>query len=232
MLTKDMIARMEKLTGQRVHPVIRRQLIPCAIDQDRVASASDIMSLISEQLPFLTAPEQAHFVEALKSVALCLRHPVAFQNVEKLDSTFRDAVAGFLVPYLVALCQDGVAEAEEEEWSLSAMVDTVYCKCLVLLGDEAAYEAQLEALLSGAGSNECVVGLVAECEQLLKQSQLSQRLACLVRLYESYGQHKAVLARKRAERITKSPHELAITVSVGLDHGERDSAGMSAQVHL
>ena len=76
----------------------------------------------------------------------------------------------------------------------------------MLLGDEAAYGAQLEALLSGAGSNECVV---AECEQLLKQSQLAQRLAWLVRLYESHGQHKAVLARKRAEtpeRITKSPH--------------------------
>ena len=73
---------------------------------------------------------------------------------------------------------------------------TLYCKCLVLVGDEAAYGAQLEALLSGAGSNECVV---AECELLLKQSQQEQRLAWLVRLYESNGQHKAALARKRAE---------------------------------
>ena len=64
---------------------------------------------------------------------------------------------------------------------------TVYCKYPVLLGDEAAYGAQLEALLSGAGSTECVV---AECELLLKQSQLAQRLPWLVRLYESHGQHE------------------------------------------
>ena len=104
------------------------------------------------------------------------RHPVAFQSVKKLDSTFRDAVAHFLVPYLAALRQDGVEEEdpEEEEWSMSALVDTVCCKCPVLLGDEAAYAAQQEALFSGAGSNECVV---AECELLLKQSQLAQRLA-------------------------------------------------------
>ena len=39
---------------------------------------------------------------------------------------------------------------------------------------------QLEVLLSGAGTNECVI---AECE-LLKQSQLAQRLVWLVRVVD------------------------------------------------
>ena len=74
-------------TAKLVHSVphalkVAGLLIPCSGSFKEVsiwycfcpaASASDIMallaSLISEQLRFLTAPEQAHFVEALKSIA-------------------------------------------------------------------------------------------------------------------------------------------------------------------
>jgi len=70
---------------------------------------------------------------------------------------------------------------ENNEWKLPQLIDTVYCKCLIEVEDDAALKEFL------ASHNRCNV---EECEILLKRQKKFEEL---VLLYESHGKHRAAL---------------------------------------
>lgn len=145
------------------------------------------------------------------------KHPVDYQNVKKLDSTFKSAVNNFLIPYLsiiqnqinnlnlnnndnddykqnnmnlrIILSQfDPPQEYDEQsEWKLTELIDTVYCKCLI----EAENDINLQNFLRK--ENKCNV---QECELLLQQKKKFEEL---VLLYQSHGQHKSALDLMRVK---------------------------------
>ena len=126
------------------------------------------------------------------------KHPVDYQNVKKLDSTFKHSIEAFLIPYLSQIQQssnlilsqfDSPEECDQNsEWKLGELIDTVYCKCLI----ETQNMQKLRQFLV-APDNECNV---AECELLLKQTKHFEEL---VLLYQSHNEHKSALDLMRVQ---------------------------------
>eukprot|EP01083_Nonionella_stella_P066239 174233_1 len=137
------------------------------------------------------------------------KHPVNFQNVLETESTFKSALNEFLIPYLKQIKYNMKHNTEwtlsqecdaNTEWTLSQLVDTVYCKSLILIETKTdeTEDANPPALneLQSFLMNESTQCNVSECELLLKQKK---KFYELVLLYESHNEHKAALDLMRVK---------------------------------